>query len=107
MAKPRDRRSHGFESMGNILHDVLAPYKSEFGDKLETLVQKWPQIAGGVVAAHSRPFAVKGQKLFVKADSAAWLHHLQFLKDDLLAKINAETDGESVTDIHFKVKDMS
>lgn len=107
MAKPKNRRMHGFESMAAVLRDVLGPYKSEFGDKLEALTQKWDKAAGAVVAAHSRPFAIKGQKLFVSVDSAAWLHHLQFLKADLIIGVNAAMGGDFIDDIHFKVKNVS
>lgn len=107
MGKFKDRRQHGFESLGNILQDTLRPFKNEFDDKLGLLVQKWPQIAGDTLAAHCLPFAIKEARLFIKVDSAAWMHHLQFFKDDLIVKVNAFMQTEQVTEIHFKVKDMA
>lgn len=107
MADKKERRKHGFESLGNILQGALQPYRNEFDDKLGALISQWPMVAGGVVAAHCEPFAIKDQKLFVKVDSAAWLHHLQFLKDDLIVKVNQQVQTQTINDIHFKVKDMS
>lgn len=107
MSNDKARRRQGFESLGNILQGALRPYHNEFDDKLGALISRWPQVAGPVVAAHCEPFAIKEQKLFVKVDSAAWLHHLQFLKVDLIAKVNEQMQNAAVSDIHFKVKDMA
>lgn len=107
MSDKKERRKQGFENVSSILQSALRPYHNEFDDKLGVLISQWPQVAGQVVAAHCEPFAIKEQKLFVKVDSAAWLHHLQFLKDDLIIKVNAQMQTSTVNDIHFKVKDMS
>lgn len=105
MGDSKNRRQHGFESLGNILQETLKPYRSEFSDRLEQVIAKWPQIAGDTMAAHCTPFAVKEKKLFVKVDNASWLHHLQFFKNDLVAKVNVAMQTELVTDIYFKVKE--
>lgn len=107
MSDKKERRKYGFESLSNILQGALQPYRNEFDDKLSVLINQWPIVAGSVAAAHCQPFAIKDQKLFVKVDSAAWLHHLQFLKDDLINKVNNQMQTQIVNDIHFKVKDMS
>lgn len=107
MKDSKTRRLHGFESMGNILRDTLKPYREQYGDKLELLLAKWPAVAGAVLSPHCRPFAMKDRMLFVKVDGAAWLHHLQFLKAELIASANREVPSVNIDDIHFKVKDMS
>lgn len=107
MAHKQKRNTYGFKSLGSVLQEALQPYRNEFDDKLGTLICQWPMVAGKVAAAHCRPFAIKEQKLFVKVDSAAWLYHLQFLKDDLIANINLQMQAPIINDIHFKVKDMS
>ena len=107
MKDAKTRRLHGFESMGSILRDTLQPYREQYSDKLDLLLGKWPVVAGAVLALHCRPFALKERKLFVKVDGAAWLHHVQFLKADLIASVNREIPSLTIDDIHFKVKDMS
>lgn len=107
MSQKKERTANGFKSLGTVLQKALQPYRNEFDDKLGTLICQWPVIAGKVAAAHCKPFAIKEHKLFVKVDSAAWLYHLQFLKDDLIANVNLQMQAQIINDIHFKVKDMS
>lgn len=107
MSRKDERHTHGFKSLGSVLHEALEPYRNEFDDKLGALISQWTTVAGKVAAAHCKPFAIKEQKLFVKVDSATWLYHLQFLKADLITKVNLQMQSQTINDIHFKVKDMS
>ena len=49
------------------------------------------------------PVAFKGKLLLVHANSSPWLHHLQFLKKEIIVKVNQALGRELVGDIKFKI----
>lgn len=105
MADKKDRRLHGFERIGGILQDALKPYRAQFEDELGAVLRLWPQIAGVTVGAHCAPIGLRGGTLIIKTDSAAWMHHLQFLKQDIIAGVNNSLNRHLIDDIHFTIKD--
>jgi predicted nucleic acid-binding Zn ribbon protein len=63
----------------------------------------WDTAVGDVIAKNARPEAFKGKLLLVHVNSSAWMHQLQFLKKDMINKINAAFGKELVQDIKFKI----
>ncbi len=70
---------------------------------MRELWEQWERVVGEETARNARPAAVKGSILLVHVSSPAWIHHLRFLKADLLARLNAEPGHFRVTEIKFKV----
>lgn len=105
MTDKKDRRLHGFEKIGGILKDALKPYQAQFEDELGAVLRLWPQIAGSTVSTHCRPLGLRGATLIIKTDSAAWMHHLQFLKPEIIDGVNRALNRTLINDIHFTVKD--
>ncbi len=63
----------------------------------------WEEIVGKQIAAHTRPGFYLGDCLFVIVDHSAWMHQLIFLKEPILAKINAEIGPDSLSEIRFRL----
>lgn len=92
-----------FTPIGPILAGILDRCRSASGGGIHHLVRVWAQALGPPIADNTKPFAVKGSLLLVHVSSSAWMHQLQFLKADLLDKLNEALGESTITDIKFKI----
>ena len=67
----------------------------------------WNSAVGDVVAKNTRPAAFKGRLLLVHVVSSTWMHQLQFLKTDIIAKVNDALGKDMVGEIKFKIGPLS
>jgi predicted nucleic acid-binding Zn ribbon protein len=58
---------------------------------------RWPQIVGAEVAAHCVPEEFEAGRLTVRADSTAWATQVRLLAPNLLARLNDDLGGGTVT----------
>jgi hypothetical protein len=99
-----DRPKHsGFVHIGNIINDVIEQYRSEPDFALKEVWRLWDETVGKTIAQNARPSAFKGKLLIVHVNSPVWIHQLQFLKRDLISKLNAALGKPLVEEIKFKV----
>jgi predicted nucleic acid-binding Zn ribbon protein len=89
--------------LGNILGETLKASKIGIDLELHRLWKQWADLVGPAIAHNTRPAAIKGKLLLVNVSSAPWMQQLQYLKDELIAKLNAALDKEAVQDIRFRV----
>jgi predicted nucleic acid-binding Zn ribbon protein len=60
-------------------------------------------VVGAAIAQNTRPEAIKGKLLLVNVSSAPWMQQLQFLKPELIDKLNQTLGKELVEDIRFQI----
>ena len=102
MSRKRPQRKE-FAPIGGVLHEVLAGFRKRPEGDLTELWERWPDAVGPAVAENSRPVAVKGRVLTVNVTSSAWMQQLQFLKADLIARLNRALGEARVAEIRFRV----
>lgn len=100
--KDQPKRSD-FVHISNIIDDVIKQYRCEPDFALKAVWRLWDETVGETIAQNARPAAFKGKLLIVHASSSAWIHQLQFLKSDLISKLNAALGKVLVEDIKFKI----
>lgn len=69
-------------------------------DKGEQLAL-WNKIAGKQIIQHSRPLAIKNNKLFVEVTDSTWLFHLTMLKPRIIEDFNRAAGFKAISDIKF------
>ena len=62
----------------------------------------WEQAVGSRIASHAVPAAFRDGVLTLAVDSAPWMQQLTYLKEELIAKVNAELHDEMVKEIYMK-----
>ena len=72
------------------------------GDPARLLAAVWTEIAGAEVAANARPVQLKTGKLVVSVSSSVWAHTLQYMGDDLKARLNERLGSGVVQQIVFR-----
>ena len=92
----------GEASLKGLLEGVLSnlDLAGRFREHLAMLA--WPGIAGRVVAAHSRPEAVRDGVLMVATDTPAWAQELQMRRAELLERLGARVGQGVIREIHFR-----
>jgi len=61
----------------------------------------WAEEVGEAIAKRAQPAGYHGGVLSVRVSSHAWMQELQFLKEDIRARLNARLGGDQIRDIYF------
>jgi predicted nucleic acid-binding Zn ribbon protein len=93
----------GSVPIAQVLSGLLARLRPEAEAGMLEVWKEWDRVVGEETARNARPAAFKGSILLVHVSSPVWIHHLQFLKADLISGLNAALGRRRVTDIKFKV----
>jgi hypothetical protein len=99
----KDTTSRPLEHIRAILPRAM---KVIHPDKIDTFIaicSLWDDIVGKSVSDHVRPAAYKEPLLIVHVNSSAWIHHLQFTKQEMIGQINKMLKKKAVTDIKCKI----
>ena len=99
----RKKQKAKFEHIGSILVDVLKTYRRESDGELIRVWQVWDGIVGDVISQNARPAAFKGKILLVHVTNSTWIHQLQFLKKEMIAKLNDTLGNALIDDLKFKI----
>ena len=62
----------------------------------------WEQAVGNRIASHAVPAAFRDGTLTLTVDSAPWMQQLNYLKQELITKVNGELREEMVKEIYMK-----
>ena len=89
--------------LGAILREALKASRIDVDLDAHRIWQQWKDVVGPTIAENTRPQAVKGKLLLVNVSSAPWMQQLQFLKSELIEKLNDTLGKEVVGDIRFKI----
>ena len=92
-----------FVHIAKIIDDVVKQYRREPDFALKAVWRLWDEAVGEKIAQNARPAAFKGKLLIVHVSSSAWIHQLQFLKEDLISKLNAALGKPLLEEIKFKI----
>ena len=101
MKTKRDKAK--FVHIGGIIDDVLKSYRREPDGELIRVWHVWDSIVGEVIAKNAKPAAFKGRILLVYVTSSTWVHQLQFLKGEMITKLNAALGKSLIDDLKFKI----
>ena len=82
----------GFEGepirLTDALERVLGSLDAPPADLLATVFQQWEEVVGADVARHCRPTAIEDGRLTVLASDSLWASEVQWLANEVLARIN-------------------
>ena len=99
----RNKKQAGFVHIGSLVNDVLKSYRRESDSDLIQVWQIWEGAVGDIIAQNAKPAAFKGSILLVHVTSSAWIHQLQFLKKDMIDKLNGALGKPLIDDLKFKI----
>lgn len=59
-----------------------------------SVFSNWQSIVGDLISQHTVPQTIKNDMLYIKVENSAWKTELEFMKVDLLKKIQKESKQE-------------
>jgi predicted nucleic acid-binding Zn ribbon protein len=99
MGKKSETASH----ISGVLSELLKRLRPETDAGMLRIWEVWDRVVGDDIACNARPAAFKGSVLLVRVTGSAWIHHLQFQRNELISRLNADFGTRIVSDIKFKV----
>ncbi len=99
----KKKQDNSIAHIGDVLAGVLKTCRSDFDGDLSQVWHLWDDAVGDLIAKNARPEAFKGRLLLVRVNSSPWMHHLQFLRKDIIRKINTALGKDLVQEIKFKI----
>ncbi len=93
--------------MGKIksIKELIFQYFKSAGleDKFEQYyaLAYWQKVVGKEIARHTEPFRVQDGVIFVQVDSDVWRTELQYMKPEIIEKLNHELKKTVIQDIKF------
>ena len=72
----------------DALERVLGSFGAPPADLLATVFQRWEEVVGAEAARHCRPAAIEDSRLVVLASDPVWASEVQWLANEILARIN-------------------
>ena len=97
-----DKKSK-FVHIGNVINGVLQQYRAEPDFELKAVWRLWNETVGETIAQNARPAAFKGNLLIVHVSNSTWIHQLQFLKNDIITRLNTALGKPLLKEIKFKI----
>ena len=91
------------KKISSLLEQILARKKSwQNGLRLADLELHWSEMVGTEIAARTRPIKLWKGRLDVQCDHDVWRAQLQFLKPELLKRIEERAGADVVKEIFLK-----
>lgn len=102
----RRRTSSAPRLLGDILPDTLRRKSIHLPVKDRRLIDAWNRAVGPQIAAKAQPDRLREGVLYVRVSTSVWMHELQFMKQDILEKLNGILGTAAVSQIRFFIGDV-
>lgn len=89
--------------VGDILQETLKRRNLPIDCRNQEIVTGWEKIVGPVISQQTKPEKIRNKTLYLKVSSPIWMQQLQFMKPELIEKVNAALGKEAVHNIFFNV----
>jgi predicted nucleic acid-binding Zn ribbon protein len=89
--------------LGSVLEEAMRASKIDVDLDVYRLWEEWTHLVGPAIAQNASPEAIKGKLLLVNVSSSPWMQQLQYLKSELMEKLNTALGRNAVEDIRFKI----
>lgn len=88
--------------MTELLADIFNTSKSGTAVRSGNLTLMWDKVVSGEIARFTEAVKVSRQVLYVEVKSPVWAQELNFLKPEIMQKLNQKAGYPAIKDIRFK-----
>lgn len=89
------------EPTANLIHRVLAKHKMVTDYSRALIFYRWPEIVGTEMAKQIIPQSLKFKTLYVYIKNPVWANNFQYVKQEVISKINQVIGKKLVEEIQF------
>ena len=97
------KRSPDAHPIGKVVESILRRYRPQAGEAFSQIWDVWEKAVGHGIAAQARPAAFRNGVLVVHASNSVWLQQLQFLRPEIIAKLNDHCGRDVVRELKLKI----
>ncbi len=90
------------ESLGNVIDALMHQLGMQTKLKQYDIVALWPSIVGEQIASMTSVDKIEKNVLVVKVTAAPWRTELTFRRKEILEKVHAAMNSDSIKDIRFR-----
>ncbi len=103
---PRRVRQLKPERLGEILGKILKKRNIPHTSTDRRLLGIWRRAVGPQIASQTHPDSLKRGTLFVRVSAPVWMHQLQFMKEEIMGKLNELFAPEEVHTLRFCIGEI-
>jgi hypothetical protein len=92
--------------LGEILPEALKKKALHLPMKDRSLIDAWNRAVGPQIGAKAQPDRLRDDVLYVRVANSVWMHELQFMKQDIISKLNGILGGTTVAQIRFFIGEV-
>ena len=89
--------------VGDILQETLKRRNIPIDCRDQEIVTGWEKVVGPVIFQQTRPEKIRNRTLYLKVSSPIWMQQLQFMKTELIEKVNTALGKGAVHNIFFNL----
>ncbi len=92
--------------LGEILPEALKKKALHLPVKDRSLIDAWNRAVGPQIGAKAQPDRLRDGVLYVRVANSVWMHELQFMKQEIISKLNGILGGTKVAQIRYFIGEM-
>jgi predicted nucleic acid-binding Zn ribbon protein len=102
--RDRSNADRGPQRLGRALDRLMGTLRAPSVDVLDTVFNRWAEIVGEDVAAHSRPLSIDGETLVIVASDPTWASELRWLENEVLSRLTEVSGSDRVSKVNVRVE---
>jgi hypothetical protein len=102
----RRARQPKLDPLGEVLQKILKKRNIPHTPTDRRLTDLWRRAVGPQIALQTHPETLKRGTLYVRVSAPVWMHQLQFLKEEILARLGEMTDADSIRSLKFSIGEI-
>ncbi|MBW2637380.1 MAG: DUF721 domain-containing protein [Deltaproteobacteria bacterium] len=89
--------------LGDFLGKTLKRKKISIDIMDQDIRNAWRKAVGPQISTQSDPVKFNNGMLYVKVSTPTWMQELQFMKQEITERLNAEMGNKTLKNIHFSI----
>ena len=91
------------ERLGDVLRATLKQQNIDLNMKDQHLCDAWSKAVGPLISSQTCVERFDRNTIFLKVSSPVWMHQLQFMKSEIMKRINSILGNEVVETLFFSI----
>ena len=95
------------ENVGPILERLFSSLNLGIKVKQYQIWDVWEGVVGEAIARQTQPHQIRNMVLWVTVSSSTWMQQLEFMKKQIVGRLNDCIGEKVITDIRFRIGEIS
>jgi predicted nucleic acid-binding Zn ribbon protein len=103
----KQRKSKAPEQVNSVLERVLSSLNLGIKVKQYRIWDEWDSVVGDAIARKTRPGQIRAMVLWVNVSNSTWMQQLEFMKRQIVERINERIGERVISDIRFRIGEVT